>query len=116
MTGKDSAAMPSRDSRATGRTGGNGVSSRRDTDGSHLGLSFRHPAIHFLNRLLNLGAAPLDGSGFELPLQLGPRQTQRLERLRRLGIFHGFPPLPPAVAFELLHSFLDARIRINQAF
>src|SRR5262249_6793568 len=65
---RDSVETPSRDSQATGRTGGSGVWCRRDNGGSHFLFRFRHSSVDLLDRLLDLRPPPIVGRGGELPL------------------------------------------------
>ena len=79
---------PSRDSRATGRTGRNGAWCRRDRRERRRApgqtfdavLGGLHAAVDFLDRLRDLRAAPFVGRGEQLTIELGARQPQRLER------------------------------------
>src|SRR4051812_3492682 len=117
-------ATPSRDSRATGRSGGSGAWCRRDSrrqngDRSRIERSARllHAAIDFGDRVRELGAPAFVGGGGELTIELEPGQPERFERLHFLRIAHRPAALLVlALALEFLHPLLNAPFRVDQPF
>jgi hypothetical protein len=78
-------------------------------------LSFLHSAIQLFERLSNLHFPPFVRSHFQLASELGTRQPQRLERAHFFRIAYGLRVDLSALAFELLHSFLNSRIGIDES-
>src|SRR5207302_124631 len=117
----DWVATPSRDSRATGQSGGSDAWCRRGIgrpgrarSRSERCARFLHPPIDLLDRLRDLRASPLVGRGHQLTIELGARQPQRFERLHFFRVAHRFPEaLRTALALQLYHAFPPARFRVN---
>src|SRR5262245_58421014 len=82
------------------------------------GGELRHAALHFSNGVGELGPASLVRGRLQLALELGARQPQRLAGTLRLERFrarrHAAALLSP-FPFKFFESFLDPRLRVDQA-
>ena len=80
------------------------------------GAGFGHAPVDFFNRLLELRAAALVGRRGELPLELGARQPQRLERVHAFRIAHRLGLPLHARPLHLFLALLNPRLSIDQSF
>src|SRR5262245_60163665 len=75
-----------------------------------------HAAIDLVERLLKLRPPARVDRGRQLPLELGARQPQRLERADLFGVANlahrRLGPLP----LEFFHAFLDSGVCVDQPF
>jgi len=78
-------------------------------------LSVLHPPIQLLERLSNLHLPLFVRGHFQLTCELGPREPQRLERARFFRIANRLRVGLSTLAFELLHSFLNSCIGIDES-